>query len=247
MWNPEPLWSAFEGIGTAVLAAVGVFAYLTAKGQLAAAVDARQDAVRIAKAQATTTLLKEFGKDRVEFLFGFFDIASDIEDSRAACTALYRDLVVPERNRMRQIASREDRIDLLKAEMLRVIESDIGPDDNTVTDEDRANNFKNKVIEVANRCERAWVLITEDAIDQKFFFADQAYNITSSYFALQDVIADLCKEERFNFDDFRNIAVEASRYMRTHGEYDECLANAVFLPLPEYEPAPLTAMRTDAT
>jgi len=181
-------------------------------------------------------LLKEFGEDHVEYLFGFFDIAYDIDDSRDTCMGLYRALVVPQRDRKRAVASREDRLDVLKGEMLKVIELEIGPDDDT-TDDDRADNFRNKVIEAANLCERAWVLIEQKAIDAGFFFADQAYNVASSYYALEPILSDLCKEERFNFDDYRNIAVAAQKYIRKHGGYDPRIANATFSPLPDYEAA----------
>jgi len=45
----DTLWGGLAGIGTAVLAFIAVLAYFTAKGQLEAAVEARRDAVRIAR------------------------------------------------------------------------------------------------------------------------------------------------------------------------------------------------------
>lgn len=236
-------WAILSGVSNAVLALVAVFAYFAATRQLDSSVQARKEAVGIAKAQATTVLLKEFGKDRMEFLFGFFDVAYDIDDSRDACTSLYRDLVVAERNRKRAIGSRHDRIDVLKAEMRKAIEDDIGPedDDAPITDEDRAREFKNKVIEVANRCERAWVLIEQGAIDPEFFFSDQAYNVASSYYALEHVLADLSKEEHFDFDDFRKIAIAASAFMRDRSKFDQRIANATFPLLPAYDPTRVAA------
>lgn len=238
----DGLWSALAGIGTFVLAGVALFAYFTAKGQLAAAVEARNDAARISKAEATTVLLKEFGEDEMEYLFGFFDVAYDIEDSRDVCINLYRQFIVAERGRKRAIGSREDRLDVLKAEMLEAVDDDLEDGDAPITDADRANEIKNKVIEVANRCERAWVLIEQKAVDAEFFLSDQAYNVASSYFILEDVLVDLCKEERFNFDDFRNIAILARDFIKKSHKFDPRLANAEFGPLPEYEPTPRSAL-----
>jgi hypothetical protein len=103
------------------------------------------------------------------------------------------------------------------------------------TREDRAMACKNQIITAANLCELAHALLEQDVIDADLLLADQGYNIASTYFIVQDALADLCKEEHFNFDDFRLLALRARDSLKGKA-VGLAVASRVFPSLPEYAP-----------
>lgn len=236
----DHLWTAFTALGTVVLAAVAIVAYFAALGQLDAAKRAREDAVRIAKAERTAELLAAFGTEDMEFTFGFFDAAADVAESREVFNELYQSLVVASSQEFRA-KPREQRMAQLRHEAIEYLDEQRGHDAPSLASrDDRATACKNEIVTVANLCERAWVLLHNDVIDGKTFLDDQGYDIASTYFIVQDALADLCKEEHFNFDDFRSLALMARDSLRA-SPLGKDLANEQFPPLPDYAPTGISS------
>jgi hypothetical protein len=232
----EPLWSALQGvgaIGVAVIAALGLVAAFRQINEVRAS---RTEAANIARTQRTTELLAEFGTDDMEYSFGFFDAAYGVADSREIFNAIYDDFVVSTRRRLRGM-ERTERLAAVRKESIAYLDYELDPDGDSskIKRADRATACKNEIITTANLCERAWVLVERGAVDADLFLADQAYNIASTYFIAQDALADLCREEHFNFDDFREIALRARDSLKSK-PYATDLVDQPFPPLPQYNP-----------
>jgi hypothetical protein len=172
----------------------------------------------------------------MEYRFGFFDAAYSILDSREVFNALYDDYVVATRRKLREMGHIE-RLATIRKESTDYLDYQLDPggDGSKIKRADRATACKNEIIALANLCERAWVLIDGGAVDESLLLADQAYNIASTYFIAQDALADLCREEHFNFDDFRHIALRARDSLRDKA-YAADLVDQPFPPLPQYSP-----------
>lgn len=232
------LWNAFQGIGALVVAGPALADLKAAYKQIEAMQATREESASVARTQRTSELLAAFGTDDMEYRFGFFDAAYDIQDSREVFNGLYHDLVIATRRRLLSL-HRAERIETVRSESMQYLEYQIDPNgeaDQKIKRADRASAFKNEIISVANLCERAWALMQAHAIDDDLLLAEQAYNIASTYYIAQDALADLVREEHFNFDDFRSIALRARDHLKGK-PYGVDVADQPFPPLPKYAPS----------
>ena len=234
----DHLWNAFQGIGAIVVSAAAVAGFCIAVNQVEALKATRKDAADIARAERTTELLSEFGSDDMEYRFGFFDAAYNVVDSREVFNDIFDSFVVSSRRKFRAM-DRAERLAAMRKESIEYIDSDLQAESGSskINKRDRASVCKNEIIAVANLCERTWALMEKAVIDGDLLLADQAYNIASTYFIAQDALGDLCREEHFNFDDFREIAIRARDYLRDK-PYGADLVKQDFPPLPDYNPTP---------
>jgi hypothetical protein len=232
----EPLWIALQGVGAIGVAIIAALGLIAASRQIREVRESRTDAANIARTQRTTELLEQFGTDDMEYSFGFFDAAYSAVDSREIFNTIYDEFVVSTRRRLRGM-ERSERLAGVRKESIGYLDYELDPesDSSKIKRADRATACKNEIITTANLCERAWVLIERGAIDADLFLADQAYNIASTYFIAQDALADLCREEHFNFDDFREIALRARDSLKGK-PYATDLVEQPFPPLPQYNP-----------
>ena len=232
----EPLWLALQGVGAIGVTIIAALGLIAAFRQIREVRESRTEAANIARTQRTTELLAQFGTDDLEYSFGFFDAAYSIIDSREIFNALYDEFVVLMRRRLRGM-ERTERLAAVRKESIDYLDYQLDPDSDSskIKKADRATACKNEIITIANLCERAWVLMDSGAIDANLFLADQAYNIASTYFIVQDALADLCREEHFNFDDFRTIALRARDSLKGK-PYATDLVDQPFQPLPQYGP-----------
>lgn len=234
----EPLWTALQGLGAIAVAVAAFLGLRAAFRQIDALKASRTDAVITARTQRTAELLAEFGTEDMEYRFGFFDAAYSIFDSREFFNNPYDEFVVATRRKLRAM-DRAERLAVVRKESTSYIDYQLDPEGDTskIRKSDRATGCKNEIIAIANLCERAWVLMERAVIDADLLLADQAYNIASTYFIVQDALADLCREEHFNFDDFRQIALRARDYLRGKS-YAADLVEQLIPSLPQYNPTP---------
>lgn len=249
-WLPRLLtfWTITSGISAAiqavaalVVAAVAIWAYFTARDQLTAT-----------KIDRTTRVLEETSSEDMEFVFGFFDVSADLRASRAACTELFERLVLsrPEPLRIVQETLTRPAIDAAIEEMLEDLDRSIDTAEKIEEPNDRLREqeFRNRLITVANVCEKVWVLSNARAIDLELFLGDQDYNVASTYYVLEEVLRYLVREEYFNFDDFRSIAILARAHHARRSDGNKDLVRAEFAALAcdkEHASGPLAGSRRE--
>lgn len=232
----HPVWSALQGLGAVGVAVIAGLGLKAAFDQIREVRESRAEAARIARTERTTELLAEFGTDDMEYTFGFFDAAYSVFDSREIFNAIFDESVVATRRRLRSM-ERTERLAAVRKESVAYLDYELDPDGGSskIKRADRATACKNEIITTANLCKRAWALMDRNAVDADLLLADQAYNIASTYFIAQDALADLCREEHFNFDDFRSTALRARDYLKGK-PYASDLVEQPFPVLPQYKP-----------
>jgi len=188
-WSPlNALSAAVIALLTVVLAIMAVVAYRNAVGQLRALLGQVSEMGRISKVERTADLLAEWGSDTSEELFGFFDISSDPNESRAATNDLYWAIVVadrPEEDREQKPITTVDKaaVERWRSDLDRLLAQRMArngrPNDST---RDQGEELRRMIVSIDNLCERTWALIANDVVDEKIFFQPQDYNVVATYF-----------------------------------------------------------------
>jgi hypothetical protein len=214
--------TVIQAIAAVIVAAVAIWAYSTARKQLEAS-----------KIDRTVALIRLASCEDMEFTFGFFDVSADLRASRAACTALFNRLVQSRPIALREVGEEvtQEAVQVAIDEMLNELDNTIIDHPTEPTDRRRELAFRNKLFTLTNFCETAWVQAQTGSSDLDMFLADQDYNVASSYYVLENVLQYLVREEHFDFEDFRSIALAAQRHHCRRPNPSDAIAEARFRPL----------------
>jgi hypothetical protein len=130
--------TVIQAMAVVVVAAVAIWAYVTARKQLEAT-----------KIDRTVALIRQANNEDMEFSFGFFDVSADLRASRAAGTNLFNRLVQSRPIALRDVGEEvtEEAVQTAIAEIVEDLDDAIIDRPTESTDRRRELEFRNKSVQ----------------------------------------------------------------------------------------------------
>ena len=197
---------------------------------------------RIGRIQATMDIMKEAETEAIDGAFWLFHVGLTLSEGRSATNKFYSEVVIPTRTSKKAVENESglpipvqnpDRVRELAAEIRRDIIHEFGSAEDRTNPSDAflSKTLKTQVMTVTGFCERVYVLLKNDVVDRAMILELLDYKIAATYEILRDVLQDLARVERFEFEDVRQLSLLALKRYKERSEQDDELRVARFDPL----------------